>query len=160
MKPLIIIIVILIGGIIWWTQSKTESPAETESTNSAVDTSQTAPAEETLEPTEIDQTDEIAEEEADDTIASTKVFNLSGVNFAFDVEEIRVQEGDTVTINFESAEGFHDWVVDEFDAATDKVRPGTPTSVTFVADTAGTYEYYCSVGNHRAEGMVGSLIVE
>ncbi len=52
------------------------------------------------------------------------------------------------------------WVVDEFDAATGKVRPGTPTSITFVADKAGTYEYYCSVGNHRAQGMAGKLIVE
>lgn len=34
------------------------------------------------------------------------------------------------------------------------------TSVTFVADTLGTFEYYCSVGNHRAQGMVGNLVVE
>jgi len=40
------------------------------------------------------------------------------------------------------------------------VTPGTPTSVTFVADKTGTFEYYCSVGNHRAQGMVGKLIVE
>lgn len=88
------------------------------------------------------------------------VFNLTGTNFAYNETEIRVSEGDTVTIHFESEEGFHDWVVDEFGAATEKVRPGTPTSVTFVADTAGTYEYYCSVGSHRANGMVGTLIVE
>jgi len=89
-----------------------------------------------------------------------KVFTVKGVNFDFDVQEIRVSEGDTVTINFESSEGFHDWVLDEFDAATAQVRPGTPTSVTFVADKAGTYEYYCSVGSHRAQGMVGTFIVE
>lgn len=88
------------------------------------------------------------------------VFTVKGVNYAFDVDEIRVKEGDTVTINFESSDGFHDWVVDEFDAATAQVRPGTPTSVTFVASKAGTYEYYCSVGSHRAQGMVGNLIVE
>ncbi len=92
--------------------------------------------------------------------ADTKVFTVSGVNHAFDVQEIRVKKGDTVTINFESTEGYHDWVVDEFDAATAKVQPGTPTSVTFVADQSGTFEYYCSVGNHRAEGMVGTLVVE
>ncbi len=89
-----------------------------------------------------------------------KVFTVKGVNHAFDVKEIVVQKGDTVTINFESTDGFHDWVVDEFDAATKKVQPGTPTSVTFVADAAGTFEYYCSVGSHRAQGMVGKLIVQ
>ena len=92
--------------------------------------------------------------------ADTKVFNVRGVDHAFDLKEIRVNKGDTVTINFESTEGYHDWVVDTFDAATAKVQPGTPTSVTFVADEAGTFEYYCSVGNHRAQGMVGTLIVE
>lgn len=99
-------------------------------------------------------------QEGEAAAPATHVFDVSGVNFAFDVTEMRVKEGDTVTVNFESAEGFHDWVVDEFDAATEQVRPGTPTSVTFVADKAGTYEYYCSVGSHRANGMVGTLIVE
>jgi len=32
--------------------------------------------------------------------------------------------------------------------------------VTFVADKAGEYEFYCSVGQHRANGMVGKLIVK
>jgi len=95
-----------------------------------------------------------------DAPSNEKTFTVSGTNFAYDMAEIRVTEGDTVTINFSSADGFHDWVVDAFNAATEKVRPGTPTSVTFVADKAGSYEYYCSVGNHRANGMVGTLIVE
>lgn len=89
-----------------------------------------------------------------------KMFDVHGKNFEFDVQEIRVKEGDTVMIHFASTDGFHDWVIDEFDAATERVTPGTPTTVTFVADTKGTYEYYCSVGNHRAQGMVGKLIVE
>jgi plastocyanin len=89
-----------------------------------------------------------------------KVFTVKGVNYGYDVKEIKVKEGDTVTINFISSDGFHDWVVDEFDAATKKVQPGVPTSVTFVADKKGTFEYYCSVGQHRVHGMVGNLIVE
>jgi plastocyanin len=91
---------------------------------------------------------------------NAKVFNVKGVNYGFDVKEIRVKKGDTVTIEFESTDGFHDWTVDAFGAATDKVQPGTPASVTFVADEAGTFEYYCSVGQHRAHGMVGKLVVE
>ena len=106
--------------------------------------------------------EEIDTEETTDDARSVeeKVFSVSGINYAFNETEIRVKEGDKVTINFVSDEGFHDWVVDEFNAATEKVRPGTPTSVTFTADKAGTYEYYCSVGSHRAQGMVGQLIVE
>ncbi len=92
--------------------------------------------------------------------ASDVVVEISGKNFEYDVTEIKVSQGDTVTINFTSTSGFHDWVVDEFDAKTAQVNAGGETSVTFVADKAGTYEYYCSVGNHRAQGMVGTLIVE
>lgn len=92
--------------------------------------------------------------------AESKVFEVTARNHEFSVTEIRVQEGDTVTINLTAEEGFHDWVVDEFDAATERVEEDGTASVTFVADAAGTYEYYCSVGDHRAMGMVGTLIVE
>lgn len=100
------------------------------------------------------------EVETDEITDEAKVFNINGTNFAFNTTEIRVKEGDTVTVNFTSSEGLHDWVIDEFSAATEQVRPGTPTSVTFVADQAGAFEYYCSVGQHRANGMIGTLIVE
>ncbi len=87
-------------------------------------------------------------------------YTVLGSNFAYDITEMRVQEGDVVTVTFRSVDGFHDWVVDEFDAATQKVSTGNETTVTFTADKKGTYEYYCSVGSHRANGMVGTLIVE
>lgn len=95
-----------------------------------------------------------------DADASAKVFNLDSFNFGYSADEIRVNRGDTVVINLTSSGGFHDWVVDEFEVATDRIREGEATSVTFVADEAGAFEYYCSVGNHRAQGMVGTLVVE
>lgn len=91
---------------------------------------------------------------------NARVFTIQGVNYGFDVQEIKVKKGDTVTINFESTDGFHDWVVDAFSASTNKVQPGVPTSVTFTADKTGTFEYYSSVGNQKDLGMVGTLIVE
>ncbi len=96
----------------------------------------------------------------DKAILNKKEYTLDGFNFGFSMEEIRVKVGDTVTINLTVSDGFHDWVVEGFDAATKQIKAGDTTSVTFVADKAGTYEYYCSVGQHRANGMVGKLIVE
>jgi len=89
-----------------------------------------------------------------------KVFNVSGFDYGYDISEIRVNKGDTVTINFTSASGTHDWVIDEFDARTAIISAGSMSSVTFTADTTGEFEFYCSVGQHRANGMVGTLIVE
>ncbi len=96
----------------------------------------------------------------DADLVADVTFNLVGSNYTYDVKTIEVNEGDTVTINFVSENGFHDWVVDEFNAKTKQVNPGEPTSVTFVANKKGTFEYYCSVGQHRANGMVGQLIVK
>lgn len=95
-----------------------------------------------------------------DVTSNIRTFDVGGVNFALDVKEIRVKKGDTVTINFTSNGGLHDWGVGEFSARTSRVNSGSSSSVTFVADKAGTFEYYCNVGNHRAQGMIGNLIVE
>ncbi|OGY88992.1 MAG: hypothetical protein A3B30_02780 [Candidatus Komeilibacteria bacterium RIFCSPLOWO2_01_FULL_52_15] len=89
-----------------------------------------------------------------------KTFNITARNFSFSLKEIRVKKGDTVTINLSNSDGFHDWVLDEFNARTKQIGVGSSDSVTFVVDNTGTFEYYCSVGQHRAAGMKGNLIVE
>lgn len=95
-----------------------------------------------------------------------KTFILTGGNYWFEMDGerapvIRVNQGDKVRIEFTSVEGFHDWVVDEFNAATAKVTENDGTVyVEFIADKIGSFEYYCSVGQHRANGMIGTLIVE
>lgn len=89
-----------------------------------------------------------------------KEFNISGANFSFTPNEIKVKKGDTVKINFTNQGGTHDLVIDEFNVRTKLVQSGESDTVEFVADKAGTFEFYCSVANHRAMGMVGKLIVE
>ncbi len=91
---------------------------------------------------------------------SEKTFMVHGTNFVFDVKEIKVKKGDKVTIHFMSMDGFHDVVIDEFNAKTERIKTGGMAMMTFVADKTGTFEYYCSVGSHRLNGMVGKLIVE
>lgn len=97
-------------------------------------------------------------------LPSVKKFVLTGENFKFRMDgkaapELKVNVGDTVRIEFRSTDGLHDWTVDEFNAATRTVQTGGSTFVEFVADKAGTFQYYCSVGNHRQLGMIGNLVV-
>lgn len=89
-----------------------------------------------------------------------QTFDIKGLDYDYDVKEIRVKLGSTVKINFTNTEGFHDLVIDEFNAATKQIPVNQSETITFVADKAGTFEYYCSVGKHRANGMWGKLIVE
>ena len=95
-----------------------------------------------------------------DAAPGARMIMVSGKNFEFDKKEIRVKKGEKITIHFESADGFHDLVIDELNVRTEKLKTGGMQMVTFVADKVGTFEYYCSVGSHRANGMVGKLIVE
>lgn len=88
-----------------------------------------------------------------------KEFVVEGGMFYFSPESIEVNEGDTVRIVFKNVEGLHDWVIDEFNARTAVIQAGQEETIEFVANQKGEFEYYCSVGNHRAQGMVGTLIV-
>lgn len=89
-----------------------------------------------------------------------KTFEVDGKPFEFSVKEMRVKMGDRVKVTFTNKEGFHDFVIDEFDARTKQIQAGGSDTVEFTADRPGTFEYYCSVGNHRGMGMKGNLIVE
>lgn len=89
-----------------------------------------------------------------------KTFEIKGLNYAFDVKEIRVKLNDKVKINFTNTEGMHNFIIDELGIKTDVIKAGETESAEFVADKTGTFQYYCSVGQHRANGMWGNLIVE
>lgn len=91
---------------------------------------------------------------------AVKEFTITGDNFSFSPSTIKVKKGDKVKITFINSEGFHDFVIDEFGAATKQLRSPASEVLEFTADKAGTFEYYCSVGTHRAMGMKGMLVVE
>ncbi len=168
---------LLIGGIVvlagvlvvfLWLRSSQEMPATVDAPTGVPPAPAAPPAQQSPTATQAQSASTPVADETDPSPAaspaaetsSQKTFNITGRNFAFSLQEIRVKKGDTVTINFSSVEGFHDFTIDEFNARTERVQAGQSSSVTFVADKAGTFEYYCSVGSHRALGMVGRLIVE
>lgn len=151
----VIIALLLVGGAAayFMTQSQNQEAEEAiDSMESMVD--------ETAEPTDAMMQEKSATDQATMDSENEVTINLSAENFAYSQEEITVKQGDTVTVVLDITAGTHDFVIDEFDARTDIVSTGETTEVTFVADEVGEFEYYCSVGNHRQMGMVGTLIVE
>src|SRR3989344_3583974 len=62
-------------------------------------------------------------------------------------------------LNIEDNVCMHNFRLDEFGVATKVLKAGESETITFVADKIGEFEYYCSVGTHRAMGMIGKLIV-
>ena len=85
---------------------------------------------------------------------------ITASNFKFDLSTIKLKKGERVRIVFKNSEGMHDFKIDEFDAATKKIRANETDTIEFTADKAGTFEYYCSIGSHRQMGMKGTLVVE
>ena len=150
LKAIVVIIVII--GVIVLVNSFTREAA----VPVPEDPVESAPSDESAEVTD---SPESVEEEVSDT-AEIKEFTLDAFNFGFSDDELTVNLGDTVVINLTNSDGFHDWVLDEFAAQTTQIQTGETTSVTFVATERGTFEYYCSVGNHREQGMVGTLVVK
>ncbi|WP_336785648.1 cupredoxin domain-containing protein [Paenibacillus sp. MMO-177] len=86
-----------------------------------------------------------------------KAITVKAKNFEFDQPEIRVKQGDKVTITLNNAEGFHGFAIPDYNVDI-KENNGTAT---FTADKAGEHEFHCSVvcGAGHSK-MVGKLVVE
>ena len=93
-------------------------------------------------------------------VQKTDTFLVTAQNFSFSLKEMRVKKGDKVRITLTNTEGSHDLVIDAFNVNTGRLAAGETKTVEFIASKTGTFEYYCSVGEHRNMGMKGNLIVE
>lgn len=146
-KMLMILVAVMLSGVVLSACAPSATPAQ----DAAV------PEVEVIEETQMIETES---EEVEMSDASIKEFTVEGSNMKFAPTTLTVSEGDTVRITFKNVEGFHDFVIDEFDVATKQFQAPGEEVVEFVADQSGSFEYYCSVGQHRQMGMVGTLVVE
>ena len=89
-----------------------------------------------------------------------KTFTVDGSNFAFIPSSITVNKGDSVKITFKDTDGRHNLILNGYNLSTDIIGPGKTDTIEFTADKTGTFEYYCSVANHKDLGMTGTLIVQ
>ncbi|MCR4279490.1 MAG: cupredoxin domain-containing protein [Candidatus Zambryskibacteria bacterium] len=97
--------------------------------------------------------------EAGGTELATREFTINASNFSFSDSEIEVNKGERVRITLTNTVGTHDLVVEGYDVRTQILQTGESETIEFIADESGTFEYYCSIGNHRAMGMTGTLTV-
>ena len=93
-------------------------------------------------------------------VPAVKTFNVTAQSLTFSPSVINAKKGDTVVINFQSMDIQHSFKLDQFHVASDMVSAGQKTTVRFVANQAGTFQFYCGVDSHKNLGMVGQLIVQ
>lgn len=167
-----IIVLVLLGGGYWfYTQQNvatvpapvTDTQAETVPVATNPDTD-TPPAGAAMETGTINSTTTtttvIPTPSVGATAGAVKEFTVEGKNFAFIPATMTVKKGDTVKITLKNTGGFHDLRVEGYNVGTKQIQSGVSETVTFVADKAGKFEYYCTVGSHRAMGMKGTLTVQ
>lgn len=89
-----------------------------------------------------------------------KEIMVTGQNYSFSPSTLTIPVGQKTRLVFKSVAGMHDFVVDELGIRTAIVQTDDSDWVEFTPTKTGTYQFYCSVGNHKAMGMVGTLTVD
>lgn len=145
MKKIIVLVIIIVAIILFWSYGRNTTPPtpETPTTEGTI----------TTPPAPVSATSTA-------TAGTAKEFTVLGSNYSFTPNTLEVKQGDTVKITFKNSDGFHNFTIDELAVATKQIKSGQSEIVEFVADKTGTFEYYCSVGTHRAMGMKGTLTVK
>jgi|SRR3989344_2198693 len=148
---IIVLVLIILGAVFFMGKG---SPVEAPATDSVNNQETTSPFSNTMP---VLGTDSPVEEMI---VLGVKEFTVSGQNFSFTPSLVTVKYGDRVKITFNNTGGFHDFKIDEFGVAAKQAQSPATEVLEFTADKVGSFEYYCSVGSHRAMGMKGTLKVE
>jgi heme/copper-type cytochrome/quinol oxidase subunit 2 len=101
--------------------------------------------------------------------ANGKVINIQAGMDGFDLKEIHVKAGETLTVNFQSLDnehhtdggGKHQFAIDELRVNV-VAQPLSSSSATFTVTKPGTYTFYCDIccGGKANPTMNGKLIVD
>jgi len=89
---------------------------------------------------------------------SVRTIDLKASNTAFTPKLINAKPGEKIRIDFRGVKGTHTFVLP---AANVKQDIKDLDGFEFTVPTEpGEYPYYCDIGDHRAKGMEGTLIVK
>jgi nitrosocyanin len=92
---------------------------------------------------------------------AVKSFSVTGTEFAFSPDTLTVNKGDTVNVTFTNNGKYpHNFTISELNVMGKTVMAGQSDTVTFTADKAGTFQFFCSVPTHKDRGMVGTITVQ
>lgn len=152
LNPIVItfVILLILGGVYaLFSQSQSKTPINT--------SKQSPSSNQTTNETQSES--EISQEGSPDA-EGVKTFEVEAGSFYFSPNTITVNEGDKVRVIIKSADQRHTFSLDEFNVGSPITEAGQTSIVEFTASRKGSFEFYCSVGEHRANGQIGTLIVQ
>ena len=97
---------------------------------------------------------------AGDTASGDGSVEITATEFSFDPSTVEVDAGETTFTLVNDGQFTHALEIEGqgIEEETDEIDGGTTTELTVDLE-AGKYELYCPVGNHREQGMEGTLVV-
>ena len=102
-----------------------------------------------------------AMEEEEGAMMEAREIVVEGDEFSFSPSSITVNAGEKVKLTFNNTGNFpHNFTVQGLGVATKTIGAGQSDTIEFTVDEGGTLTFFCSVGNHKAQGMEGTLTVE
>jgi plastocyanin len=86
---------------------------------------------------------------------------VTGKEYSMSPNKLQVAKGSIVKITFTNNGTMpHNFTIPSLGAGSKTVSPGQSDTVQFTATTSGTFDFYCSIGNHRSLGMSGTITVQ
>ena len=102
----------------------------------------------------------VVEEQKYQATGVIKEFDMIAKQWEYDPSQITVQAGDTVKLKIKSIDVLHGFTIPALGISAN-LEPDSITTIEFVAERVGEFQFYCSVycgAGHR--GMQGLIIVE
>lgn len=152
---LLVLLLVIAGGIYYSNRNKAAQTMASESPSPTAMTDAT-PIDLTTQP----GTDSAMMASGSSTGSTSQEIIVTGTNYRFTPSTIRVKKGQLVKITFKNQAGIHDLTIPGLNVSTKQISGGASETVTFTPAKAGSFEFYCSVSNHRQMGMTGTLVVE
>ena len=113
------------------------------------------------EPEYIDSISEMDEAPDGDGEPSEVTININGTEFEYNPSTFTVKQGQTVEVVFRNVGSIaHNIRFGEWDVQTATISSGETATITFTPEETGTFDYWCTIPGHRAQGMEGQITVE
>ena len=104
---------------------------------------------------------DVDETVVEDASGEVREIVVEGNEYSFNPSSITLTQGEKVRLTFNNVGSFpHNFMIDELGVASKTINAGESDTIEFTAGATGTFNFYCGVGNHRDQGMEGSLEVQ
>ncbi len=156
MGGILLLIVVLVGGFMFMRSRDVQNnPAASEEAQESIQADMVV--QDSDIPADVDTQ---VKETTDSASTDMQTITMEAGGFYYKPNVIKAKVGEKIKIVMTSKDMMHDFVIDELGVKLPITKSGETKEVEFTASKAGTFEFYCSVGQHRKNGQVGQLIVE